>query len=148
MMRKGKTHHRSCSNAGTISEKGKYLHVTAPSTSLMVKSKVVIQKDYLQHCCVVLPPTADASKYLAEARELLGIQLDSDGATGNCKTFCQHVHGVWDKNFQSPTGGGQQMVNAFTKGSKLIKASLDESLAAQMRKKITNVSLILPNEKF
>ena len=94
MMRKGKTHHRSWSHAGTISEKGKCLHVTAPITSLMVKSKTVIQKDYLQHCCMVPPTTADGSKYLAEAREC------SNGSMG--KTFCQHIHGVWDKNFQNP----------------------------------------------
>ena len=70
----------------------------------------------------------------------LAIQFDYDTSMANCETFYQHVHGVWDKNFQSSTGGGQRVVNAFTKGSKFIKSLLDESLAAQMRKKIMNTS--------
>ena len=107
-MRKGKSSHRSYSHVAIISDDGKYLHVTAPSTSLMVKSKAVIQEDdlcnidALQRCFVVRAP---ASKYLARAKKCLGIQFDYD-ATANCETFCQHVHGVWDNNFQSPTGGG------------------------------------------
>ena len=90
--------------------------------------------DALQRCFVVRPPTADALKYLARAKKCLGIQFDYDASPENCETFFQHAHGVWDKSFfQSPTGGGQEVINAFTK---LIKSPLDEvfaSLSYRMR---------------
>ena len=153
MMREGKIHHRSYSHVAIISDRGKFIHVTAPSTSLKIKSKAVIKEEELssisavQRCFVVRPPTPDHTIYLDRAKACLGIQFDYDASTANCETFCQHIHGIWDQNFQSPTGGGQQVVNAFTKGSKLFK-SPDEPLGVQMRKRIMEASLILPNEKF
>ena len=53
--------------------------------------------------------------------------------------------GEWDRNFQSPTGSGQQTVNLFTQVSLKFK---DEPLRDQMRKRIMRSSLILPGETF
>ena len=154
MMREGKSHHRSYSHVAIISENRKFIHVTQSLNRSTIKSKSVIKVEdlsyisaTLQRCFMVRPPTPDHTIYLDRAKACLGIQFDYDASTANCETFCQHIHGIWDKNFQSPTGGGQQVVNAFTKGSKLFK-SPDEPLGVQMRKRIMEASLILPNEKF
>merc|ERR1712037_358518 len=152
MMRKGRTYARSYSHVAIISENGKYIHATSP-TSLTIKSKAVIQEDdlgsidNLQRCFVVRSPTPGyAPKYLQRAKECLGIQFDYVASTANCETFCHGVHGRWDSSFQSPTGRGQQVVNGFSKCSKWMK-SLSEPLTDQMRKRISDASLILPNEK-
>ena len=152
MMRKERFFHKSYSHVALVAENGKFIHATAPDISMEVQSKAVIKEDDLdsidamQACFVVSPPTEDPI-YLARAKECIGIRFDYDASSANCETFCQHIHGVWDKAFQSPTGGGQQAVNAFTKCSRLYKFK-DKPLKEQMKKRITDASLILPDETF
>ena len=156
MMRKGCATHKSYAHVAIVSENNKYIHVTAPSKILKLKSKAVIQEELLDNidnvefCFVVKPPEREdvgPSLYLERAKVCKGIQFDYDAVTANCETFCQFVHGEWDGNFQNPTGGGQQLISGFTKVSKLFK-SLDKPLKDQMKLRIREAALILPNENF
>ena len=155
MLRKSRIHHKSYAHVAIVSEDKKYIHIAAPSILLMLKSKAVVQEESLssigglQRCFVVrLPEREFADLYLKRAKVCLGIQFDYDASSANCETFCHFVHGNWDGgNVQTPRGGGQQLVGVYTKCSKLFK-SLDDPLINQMKSRIGEASLILPNETF
>ena len=103
----------------------------------------------VQNCFLVRPSDTEyADLYLKRSKVCLGIQFDYDASSANCETFCHYIHGNWDQgNVQSPRGGGQQLVSKYTKWSKLFK-SLDQPLKHQMKSRIEEASLILPNETF
>ena len=153
MLRESRIHHKSYAHVAIISEDKKYIHITAPSMLLMVKSKAVVQEERLnsisnlQHCFVVRPPEGEFTDlYLEMAKVCLDIKFDYDATSANCETFCQYVYGDWDcGNVQTPSGGGQQLVSMYTKCSKLFK-SLDDPLMDQMKSRIGEASLILPWE--
>ena len=155
MMRRGRTH-KSYAHVAIISENNQFIHAKAPNMDLMIQSKATICEedlssvDNLQLCFVVRPPTIeglDPLVYLKRAQACLNIRFDYDASVDNCETFCNGIHGEWEQNFQSPDGKAQNTVDNYTKLSKWFK-SADKPLKDQMRKRISNEKLILPNEKF
>ena len=156
MMRRGRTH-KSYAHVAIISENNKFIHVKAPNMDLMIQSKATIREedlssiDHLQLCFVVRPPTmegdVDPLVYLKRAQACLNIRFNYDATVDNCETFCNAIHGEWERNFQSPDGKAQNIVDNYTKMSKWFK-SADKPLKDQMRKRISDEKLILPDEKF